>query len=129
MASDCVTVLRGWSLSEVLLHKALSNWRKAALAAPSTVLSFALAPVSMILPPSRTGSGDKRHSRVHEDEPHPPCTIDPGKSSHRASRASHGSYSWSMGAMYSLPPPLRKCRIKKLRQAKVPWGSKKTAHG
>jgi hypothetical protein len=30
---------------------------------------------------------------------------------------------------YSLPPPLRKCRIKKLRQAKVPWGSKKTAHG
>jgi hypothetical protein len=31
--------------------------------------------------------------------------------------------------LYSLPPPLRKHRIKKLRQAKVPWGSKKTAHG
>ena len=29
----------------------------------------------------------------------------------------------------SLPPPLRKRRIKKLRQAKVPWGSKKPAHG
>ena len=92
MASDCVTVLRGWSLSEVLLHKALSNWRKAALASPSTVLSFALAPVSMILPPTRTGSGDERHSRVHEDEPHPPCTIDPG--THRASRAMYvdGAY-------------------------------------
>ena len=31
--------------------------------------------------------------------------------------------------VYSLPPPLRKRRIKKLRQAKVPWGSKKPAHG
>jgi hypothetical protein len=30
---------------------------------------------------------------------------------------------------YSLPPPLRKRHIKKLRQAKVPWGSKKPAHG
>ena len=28
-----------------------------------------------------------------------------------------------------LPPPLRKHDVKKLRQAKVPWGSKKTAHG
>ena len=27
------------------------------------------------------------------------------------------------------PPPLRKHDIKKLRQAKVPWGSKKPAHG
>ena len=32
-------------------------------------------------------------------------------------------------AHYSLPPPLRKRDVKKLRQAKVPWGSKKTAHG
>ena len=30
---------------------------------------------------------------------------------------------------YSLPPPIRKHHNKKLRQAKVPWGSKKTAHG
>ena len=35
----------------------------------------------------------------------------------------------SMIIRYSLPPPLRKRHIKKLRQAKVPWGSKKPAHG
>jgi hypothetical protein len=34
-----------------------------------------------------------------------------------------------MQLRYSLPPPLRKHDVKKLRQAKVPWGSKKTAHG
>ena len=39
------------------------------------------------------------------------------------------SYIDGIKLLYSLPPPLRKHRIKKLRQAKVPWGSKKPAHG
>ena len=56
-----------------------------------------------------------------------PCTHD--LEAWRAHKLEQLKYAQTRATDLQSSPPLRKRRIEKLRQAKVPWGSKKPAHG